>query len=185
MIVLSRTARHSAFFECQSREPNGRTNGQNGPDGARAAWAAAGTDRIAWFISSRQVTLAPAVGPRSNSHDDGTSDLLSSHMFSAVKPASPECGHPFMRKIDWNMPKENLPRFCIDMYEFPNQPGGQPTTCLTYGDAEKLCTDAGKRLCTSKEWETACVGKGSCLTSCMYVDNCNHIGTSICGTFVV
>jgi len=77
-----------------------------------------------------------------------------------VKPASPECGHPFMRKVDWNMPRQSyaLAPFCIDMYEFPNQPGGQPTTCLTYADAEKLCTDAGKRLCTSQEWETACVG---------------------------
>ena len=87
-----------------------------------------------------------------------------------VKPASPECGHPFMRKVDWNMPRQSyaLAPFCIDMYEFPNQPGGQPTTCLTYADAEKLCTDAGKRLCTSLEWETACVGTAPVPASIMF-----------------
>ena len=65
-----------------------------------------------------------------------------------------------MQKIDWNIPNTKTPLapFCIDRYEHPNVPGGQPTACLIYADAERLCAAEGKRLCTPQEWETACVG---------------------------
>lgn len=48
--------------------------------------------------------------------------------------------------------------FCIDKYELPNEKDTLPKTGLTYGQAEKACEDAGKRICTGKEWLRACDG---------------------------
>lgn len=46
--------------------------------------------------------------------------------------------------------------FCIDRYEWPNLSGEKPLTGVSWVEAKMHCTDAGKRLCNSKEWETAC-----------------------------
>ncbi|MBN1577251.1 MAG: SUMF1/EgtB/PvdO family nonheme iron enzyme [Chitinispirillaceae bacterium] len=46
--------------------------------------------------------------------------------------------------------------FCIDAYEFPNQRNGRPKTDVSYEEALQFCRNAGKRLCTAAEWETAC-----------------------------
>lgn len=48
--------------------------------------------------------------------------------------------------------------FCIDKYELPNEKDTLPKTGLTYGQAKKACEDAGKRVCTGKEWLRACDG---------------------------
>jgi serine/threonine protein kinase len=48
--------------------------------------------------------------------------------------------------------------FCIDMYEFPG--GGQPKVNVTLDGARALCSQNKKRLCSDREWRTACVGKG-------------------------
>lgn len=48
--------------------------------------------------------------------------------------------------------------FLIDQFEYPNQIGAPPMTDVDYSTAEKLCSDAGKRLCTELEWEKACKG---------------------------
>ncbi len=47
-------------------------------------------------------------------------------------------------------------KYCIDEYEFPNRAGGKPSTEVSYDEAVRLCKNAGKRLCTEKEWKTAC-----------------------------
>ncbi|HEX6836415.1 MAG TPA: SUMF1/EgtB/PvdO family nonheme iron enzyme, partial [Polyangia bacterium] len=49
--------------------------------------------------------------------------------------------------------------FCIDVYEYP---GGNtiPRTNVSFGDATRICTARGERLCTEGEWERACRGKG-------------------------
>jgi len=59
--------------------------------------------------------------------------------------------------------------FCIDKYEWPNSAGVKPLTGVSWVEAKMNCTDAGKRLCTRKEWETAC--KGGVKTIYPYGDN--------------
>ncbi|HEX8952357.1 MAG TPA: SUMF1/EgtB/PvdO family nonheme iron enzyme, partial [Polyangia bacterium] len=49
--------------------------------------------------------------------------------------------------------------FCVDVYEYP---GGNtiPRTNVSFGDATRICSARGERLCTEGEWERACRGKG-------------------------
>ncbi len=51
--------------------------------------------------------------------------------------------------------------FCIDEYEYPNQPGVRPAVNASWEGAEQACAEAGKRLCTEEEWEKACKGPGN------------------------
>ncbi len=51
--------------------------------------------------------------------------------------------------------------FCVDTFEYPNKRGVAPTVSVTFADAERMCTSAGKRLCSEAEWEKACKGAGS------------------------
>jgi len=48
--------------------------------------------------------------------------------------------------------------FLIDRYEYPNVAGRKPGTGVTAPEAAQLCRDAGKRLCTRREWQLACGG---------------------------
>jgi hypothetical protein len=51
---------------------------------------------------------------------------------------------------------------CIDRYEYPNVQGRLPRTSISWVEAKIACIDAGKRLCTRREWESACRnGSGS------------------------
>jgi Sulfatase-modifying factor enzyme 1 len=54
-------------------------------------------------------------------------------------------------------PKEHK-RFCIDRYEYPNKKGERPRVMIDFPQAQQLCADQGKRLCTETEWTTACEG---------------------------
>ncbi len=47
-------------------------------------------------------------------------------------------------------------KFCIDTYEYPNKKGEIPVLNVTYTQARDSCQKQGKRLCTPKEWESAC-----------------------------
>lgn len=49
--------------------------------------------------------------------------------------------------------------FCIDQYEWPNRKWTRPVSNVSFTEASDSCFIAGKRLCTSSEWETACRGK--------------------------
>jgi hypothetical protein len=49
--------------------------------------------------------------------------------------------------------------FCIDQFEFPNQPGAKPAVMTTWVQAETTCTKEGKRLCNESEWTLACEGQ--------------------------
>jgi sulfatase modifying factor 1 len=48
--------------------------------------------------------------------------------------------------------------FCIDRYEYPNQPNVIPQDWLSFNDALRLAAAQGKRLCTHSEWVTAASG---------------------------
>lgn len=49
--------------------------------------------------------------------------------------------------------------FYIDLLPWPNEPGAIPTTGVSRDEADALCAQKGKRLCTELEWELACKGK--------------------------
>jgi formylglycine-generating enzyme required for sulfatase activity len=46
----------------------------------------------------------------------------------------------------------------MDVYEYPNEPAGEPLVGKTWSEADSLCAGGGKRLCTEAEWELACGG---------------------------
>jgi hypothetical protein len=49
--------------------------------------------------------------------------------------------------------------YCIDVYEYP---GGKtiPRTNVSFDEAGRLCALRGERLCSEREWEEGCRGKG-------------------------
>jgi hypothetical protein len=49
--------------------------------------------------------------------------------------------------------------FCIDQFEYPNQPGAKPAVMTTWVQAEATCAKEGKRLCNESEWTLACEGQ--------------------------
>lgn len=48
--------------------------------------------------------------------------------------------------------------FFIDQFPYPNEEGAIPHTGVTRVQAQGLCEERGKRLCTELEWERACKG---------------------------
>lgn len=59
---------------------------------------------------------------------------------------------------DRPLTRVELKPYCIDQYEFPNQPGKLPKVAAPFAEADSLCKNAGKRLCSEEEWEAACRG---------------------------
>jgi hypothetical protein len=54
----------------------------------------------------------------------------------------------------------SVPAFSIDRFEFPNKAGALPRTGVTLLEAQGLCKQQGKQLCTSAQWLRACMGDG-------------------------
>ena len=48
--------------------------------------------------------------------------------------------------------------FCIDRYEYPNVVGELPWVLTSWRQAERICREQGKRLCTEDEYNFACEG---------------------------
>jgi sulfatase modifying factor 1 len=48
--------------------------------------------------------------------------------------------------------------YFIDQFAFPNEEGAIPRTGVTQAQAEALCAEQNKRLCSELEWERACKG---------------------------
>jgi sulfatase modifying factor 1 len=48
--------------------------------------------------------------------------------------------------------------FCMDRFEYPNQPGELPRVLTQWTEAVKRCEEQGKRLCTEDEFNFACEG---------------------------
>lgn len=59
---------------------------------------------------------------------------------------------------DRDQKRVTLAGFCMDYYEYPNKGGQKPMTKVAYAQAEKICRDQKKRLCSEDEWEKACKG---------------------------
>ncbi len=49
-------------------------------------------------------------------------------------------------------------RYCVDVYEWPNQKGQRPEVMNNFHQAQVKCAAVGKRLCTETEWSFACEG---------------------------
>lgn len=67
------------------------------------------------------------------------------------------CHHFREGKNDCQEPRVALD-YCIDEFEYPNRRGEKPPVMVSFYDAEKSCSDAGKRLCRESEWVAACEG---------------------------
>ena len=55
--------------------------------------------------------------------------------------------------------KSTHKHFCIDQFEYPNEPGQKPLVMKTWYEAKNACTAQGKRLCGETEWTLACEGQ--------------------------
>ena len=51
-----------------------------------------------------------------------------------------------------------IPAFAIDRFEYPNKAGVVPTTGVSLLEAQGLCREKNKQLCTSGQWLRACMG---------------------------
>jgi hypothetical protein len=54
-------------------------------------------------------------------------------------------------------------RYCIDQYEYPNKKDELPRVMVNFPQAQQLCADQGKRICTESEWTMACEGRATSL----------------------
>lgn len=76
----------------------------------------------------------------------------------ALVAGTPEGRVP--RLADQEMPGQQLVLhgFFIDLFPYPNEEGAIPRTGVTQREAEALCAEQKKRLCSELEWERACKG---------------------------
>jgi lysophospholipase L1-like esterase len=60
----------------------------------------------------------------------------------------------------WELPAEmrRMAAFCMDRFEFPGELGELPRVHVSWHEAQQLCREAGKRLCSAAEWQRACRG---------------------------
>jgi eukaryotic-like serine/threonine-protein kinase len=57
--------------------------------------------------------------------------------------------------------KRPVAAYCMDRFEYPNRRYELPRVAVSWTEAERLCREAGKRLCAEDEWERACtMGRG-------------------------
>ena len=64
------------------------------------------------------------------------------------------------QNADYN-PKAEIeiaPNIFMDQYEYPNQIASLPMTNVSWTQANQLCQQHGKRLCSVREWEYGCTG---------------------------
>lgn len=78
---------------------------------------------------------------------------------------SPEWPKTADEMVPINPDNSPVPLFSIDRYEATiaggrawSVPGLRPTTRLPFSEAREACRNAGKRMCTLIEWQTACRG---------------------------
>ncbi len=76
-------------------------------------------------------------------------------MWLIVRTAFGEPDFTTMVSIDGT---SDIPAYYIDRFEYPNRTGATPLSGLSLVEAQDLCADEEKRLCTSAEWRHACLG---------------------------
>jgi formylglycine-generating enzyme required for sulfatase activity len=74
-----------------------------------------------------------------------------------------------------------IPAYCMDVYEYPNKKGTKPTSNVSWKKSLSMCTDIGKTLCTSAQWERACQGTNKRMYSYGEQHNRNTCNTPIIG----
>ena len=80
--------------------------------------------------------------------------LLALTAVIAAQPATGDGPHT----LPPDGPMVQIDQFYIDVYEYPNALGTLPTVNVTYREAERLCAEREKRLCTEQEWQRAATG---------------------------
>jgi hypothetical protein len=69
--------------------------------------------------------------------------------------------------------------FYIDVFPYPNEEGAIPLTNVNREQAETLCGERGKRLCSELEWERACKGPENRVYEYGDQYRSDHCGTGI------
>ncbi len=49
--------------------------------------------------------------------------------------------------------------YCMDRFEYPNIKGDYPLIMVSFPEAQNMCSEQGKRLCSEEEWTFACEGE--------------------------
>ncbi|HEY2509799.1 MAG TPA: SUMF1/EgtB/PvdO family nonheme iron enzyme, partial [Polyangiaceae bacterium] len=148
------------------------------PKSATAATAPAGAP-----VSAARAALAPAVQQVPTSTTvKGTATPAPIEAFGGVCPKGTVeiegdyCAHVEQTCLRWLDPDEKMrcaefapgtrcegktthKHFCIDAFEYPNQPGAKPVVMKSWYEARDACSSEGKRLCGDSEWTLACEGQ--------------------------
>jgi formylglycine-generating enzyme len=133
----------AAFGEAGA--PSARAGTQAGASAAGAATCAAGMvdvegDYCPDLPEQQCIRFASPEQAKSTQHGKGNGRC------AEFAPSGP-CKTATVRK-----------HFCMDKFEYPNQPGENPLIMKNWFEARLLCNAQGKRLCTDSEWTLACEG---------------------------
>ena len=93
---------------------------------------------------------------------DGADTVRSEILLQVTVPELPETG---MAALEIQGEDGAAIPYEIDLYEYPNRKGEPPLLTESWFEAARLCADQGKRLCSSAEWEHACMGPEGLLFS--------------------
>lgn len=72
-------------------------------------------------------------------------------------------------------------KYCIDIFEFPNKPCELPMVWGSPLQAQLICAQQGKRLCSQQEWNLACAGDPAGKEKWTYAYG-NELDMKICNT---
>lgn len=106
-----------------------------------------------------QMLVEPDVNPYS---DDRIETMQLKTCLEWISKEYPERCARFDRK-QWLAVTEGLARqpmeYCIDRFEYPNVKGQYALIYASWYEAEEMCDQQGKRLCSEDEWTFACEGE--------------------------
>jgi formylglycine-generating enzyme required for sulfatase activity/predicted Ser/Thr protein kinase len=97
------------------------------------------------------VKLPPAPKPKPPADAAGQAEVILKECPAGMVRIAPQPGTPAGELVKYP--------FCIDRYEFPNEPGKKPRAKVTWEEADKLARARGLRLPTFEEWQVAAGGE--------------------------
>jgi hypothetical protein len=115
-----------------------------------AATVAAPRERAAVDASETATSVSPNITP-----SRGQEIKVEAGTLRVGSPTGRQNRNPAREADDVPL---SLSAFAIDALPFPNDPKQPPRTGASQREAEKLCAESGKRLCSELEWELACKG---------------------------